>query len=35
MPLGINLDVRLYAREFGLSFYGEQEDYNPNDNEED
>lgn len=35
MPLDVNLDGRLYAKESGLSFYAEQEDYNPYDNEAD
>ena len=34
MPLDINLDGRLYAKESGLVFSGEQEDYNPYDNAE-
>lgn len=33
MPLDINLDGRLYAKETGLLFYNEQEDYNPYDDE--
>lgn len=33
MPLDVNLDGRLYAKESGLSFYSEQEDYNPYDDE--
>jgi hypothetical protein len=33
MPLDVNLDGRLYARESGLSFYNEQNEYNPYDNE--
>lgn len=32
-PLDINLDGRLYSREYGLSFHSEQEDYDPYDNE--
>ena len=32
IPLDVNLDGRLYAKESSLAFYGEQEDYNPNDN---
>ena len=34
VPLDVNLDGRLYTKESGLSFYGEQEDYNPYDNDE-
>jgi hypothetical protein len=33
MPLDVNLDGRLYSRDSELSFDGEQEDYNPYDNE--
>lgn len=33
MPLDVNLDGRLYAKESKMWFYGEQEDYNPYDNE--
>lgn len=32
MPLDVNLDGRVYAKESGLLFYGE-EDYDPYDNE--
>lgn len=34
MPLDVNLDGRLYAKESGLSFYSEKDDYNPYNNEE-
>jgi hypothetical protein len=34
MPLDVNLDGKLYAKKSGLSFCGEQEDYNPYDDEE-
>jgi hypothetical protein len=33
MPLDLNLDGKMYAKDSGLSFYREQEDYNPYDNE--
>ena len=34
MPLDVNLDGRLYAKGTELSFYDEQDDYDPYDNEE-
>ncbi len=34
MPLDVDLDGRLYAKESQPSFYSEQEDYNPYDTED-
>lgn len=34
MPLDVNRDGRLYAKDSDLSFYQEQEDYNPYDSED-
>jgi hypothetical protein len=34
-PYDISLGGRIYAKESGLAFYSEQEDYNPYDNEYD